>query len=63
MAQVEILLPKMGESVSEATIVEWLKEEGDHVEADEFIVNIATDKVDNEVPSEYEGTLIKKLFS
>lgn len=63
MAQVEILLPKMGESVTEATIVEWLKEEGDHVETDEFIVNIATDKVDNEVPSEYEGTLVKKLFS
>jgi 2-oxoglutarate dehydrogenase E2 component (dihydrolipoamide succinyltransferase) len=63
MAQVEILLPKMGESVSEATIVEWLKEEGDHIEADEFIVNIATDKVDNEVPSEYEGTLVKKLFT
>ena len=62
MAQVEILLPKMGESVSEATIVEWLKEEGDAVELDEFIVNIATDKVDNEVPSEYEGVLIKKLF-
>ncbi len=63
MAQVELLLPKMGESVTEATIVEWLKEEGDHVEADEFIVNIATDKVDNEVPSEYEGKLIKKLFN
>lgn len=63
MAQVEILLPKMGESVTEATIVEWLKEEGDHVETDEFIVNIATDKVDNEVPSEFEGTLVKKLFN
>ena len=62
MAQVEILLPKMGESVNEATIVEWLKEEGDAVELDEFIVNIATDKVDNEVPSEYEGVLVKKLF-
>lgn len=62
MAQIEILLPKMGESVTEATIVEWLKEEGDQIEADEFIVNIATDKVDNEVPSEYEGTLVKKLF-
>ena len=62
MAQVEILLPKMGESVNEATVVEWLKQEGDAVEEDEFIVNIATDKVDNEVPSEYEGTLIKKLF-
>lgn len=62
MAQVEILLPKMGESVNEATIVEWLKAEGDNVELDEFIVNIATDKVDNEVPSEYEGVLVKKLF-
>lgn len=62
MAQVEILLPKMGESVNEATIIEWLKEEGDAVELDEFIVNIATDKVDNEVPSEYEGVLVKKLF-
>ena len=63
MAQVEILLPKMGESVTEATIVEWLKEEGEHIEEDEFIVNIATDKVDNEVPSEYAGKLVKKLFS
>lgn len=58
----EILLPKMGESVNEATIVEWLKQEGDAIEMDEFIVNIATDKVDNEVPSEYEGVLVKKLF-
>lgn len=63
MAQVEILLPKMGESVNEATIVEWLKQEGDAIEEDEFIVNIATDKVDNEVPSEYEGILVKKLFA
>jgi len=63
MAQVEILLPKMGESVNEATIVEWLKQEGDAIEEDEFIVNIATDKVDNEVPSEFEGVLVKKLFN
>lgn len=62
MAQVEIILPKMGESVTEATIVEWLKEEGDHIEEDEFIVNIATDKVDNEVPSPTEGVLVKKMF-
>ena len=62
MAQVEILLPKMGESVTEATIIEWLKQEGDQVEEDEFIVNIATDKVDNEVPSPVEGTLLKVNF-
>ncbi len=62
MAQVEILLPKMGESVTEATIIEWLKNEGDRIEEDEFIVNIATDKVDNEVPSPAEGVLVRKLF-
>lgn len=62
MAQVEILLPKMGESVTEATIVEWLVEEGAQVEEDDFIVNIATDKVDNEVPSPVSGVLVKKMF-
>ena len=48
--------------MTEATIVEWLKEEGDQIEEDEFIVNIATDKVDNEVPSPIDGVLIKKMF-
>jgi 2-oxoglutarate dehydrogenase E2 component (dihydrolipoamide succinyltransferase) len=62
MAQIELLLPKMGESVAEATVTSWLKNEGDFVELEEGILEIATDKVDSEVPSDYEGTLIKKLF-
>ncbi len=61
MSQIEILLPKMGESVAEATIIKWLKKEGDHVEADEPIVEIATDKVDSEVPAPEAGTLLKCL--
>jgi 2-oxoglutarate dehydrogenase E2 component (dihydrolipoamide succinyltransferase) len=61
MAQVEILLPKMGESVAEATIIKWLKEEGETIEADESIIEIATDKVDSEVPSPSEGVLVKRL--
>ncbi len=52
----------MGESVEEATVTTWLKNEGDFVELEEGILEIATDKVDSEVPSDYEGTLIKKLF-
>lgn len=62
MAEIEIRLPKMGESVTEATITNWLKEVGDTVEMDEPLVEVATDKVDNELPSEAEGTLIKILF-
>ncbi len=62
MAKFELKLPKMGESVAEATITSWLKEVGDTIELDEAIVEIATDKVDSEVPSEVEGVLIKKLF-
>lgn len=62
MAQIELLLPKMGESVAEATVTSWLKNEGDFVELEEGILEIATDKVDSEVPSDYEGTLVKKLF-
>ncbi|HLP10464.1 MAG TPA: dihydrolipoamide acetyltransferase family protein [Flavobacteriales bacterium] len=61
MSQSEILLPKMGESVAEATIIKWLKNEGDFVKADEAIVEIATDKVDSEVPSTAEGVLLKRL--
>lgn len=61
MAQVEVLLPKMGESVAEATIIKWLKNEGDTVELDEPIIEIATDKVDSEVPSPNAGILIKRL--
>lgn len=61
MSQIDILLPKMGESVAEATIIKWLKQEGEHVEADEPIVEIATDKVDSEVPAPEAGTLTKQL--
>ncbi len=63
MAQVELIMPKMGESVAEATITNWLKEVGDVIEADESVVEIATDKVDSEVPSTAEGILLKKLFN
>jgi 2-oxoglutarate dehydrogenase E2 component (dihydrolipoamide succinyltransferase) len=63
MSQIEILLPKMGESVAEATIIKWLKNEGDHVEADEPIVEIATDKVDSEVPAPEAGILKKRLVN
>lgn len=62
MAQIEIRLPKMGESVTEATITNWLKEVGDNVAMDEPLVEVATDKVDNELPSEAAGVLVKKLF-
>jgi len=63
MADIEVLLPKMGESVAEATIIKWLKEEGDTIEADESIIEIATDKVDSEVPAPGDGILIKKLVN
>jgi 2-oxoglutarate dehydrogenase E2 component (dihydrolipoamide succinyltransferase) len=61
MPQVEVLLPKMGESVAEATIIKWLKNEGETIAADEALVEIATDKVDSEVPSPQEGILVKRL--
>jgi 2-oxoglutarate dehydrogenase E2 component (dihydrolipoamide succinyltransferase) len=60
MSKIDILLPKMGESVAEATIIKWLKNEGDQVEADEPIVEIATDKVDSEVPAPEAGILLKR---
>lgn len=62
MARFEIKLPKMGESVAEATITSWLKNVGDRVDMDEAIVEIATDKVDSEVPSDVEGTLVELLY-
>ena len=55
-------MPKMGESVSEATVITWLKDIGDIVELDETIIEIATDKVDSEVPSTHEGKLVEKLY-
>jgi len=62
MAKFELKLPKMGESVAEATITSWLKDVGDTIEADEPVFEIATDKVDSEVPSEVDGVLIEKLY-
>ncbi|MGB1231048.1 MAG: dihydrolipoamide acetyltransferase family protein [Winogradskyella sp.] len=62
MAKFELKLPKMGESVAEATITSWLKEIGETIEADEAVFEIATDKVDSEVPSEVDGVLIEKRF-
>ncbi|PNQ73658.1 diapophytoene dehydrogenase [Hanstruepera neustonica] len=62
MAKFELKLPKMGESVAEATITSWLKEVGETIDADEAVLEIATDKVDSEVPSEVEGILVEKLF-
>ena len=62
MAKIELIMPKMGESVAEATIISWHKEVGDPIEIDETIVEIATDKVDSEVPSSQEGVLVEKLF-
>src|SRR5690554_2074971 len=62
MSQVEIRLPKMGESVTEATITNWIKGVGDTIEIDEPLVEVATDKVDNELPSEVSGTVAKIFF-
>ena len=62
MAQHELVMPKMGESVAEATIIKWVKNEGDKIKIDETVLEIATDKVDSEIPSSFEGILVKKLF-
>ena len=62
MSKFELKLPKMGESVAEATLTAWLKEIGDTIEFDEPVVEIATDKVDSEVPSEKKGILIEKFI-
>jgi 2-oxoglutarate dehydrogenase E2 component (dihydrolipoamide succinyltransferase) len=63
MAKFELKLPKMGESVAEATVTNWLKKVGDAIEMDEAVLEIATDKVDSEVPSEVAGTLVEILFN
>jgi len=62
MATIEITMPRMGESIIEATITKWLKKEGDMITEDESIVEIATDKVDSEIPSPVSGTISKLLF-
>lgn len=63
MARTEVTMPKLGESVMEATITNWLVEEGDTIQLDQPIVEIATDKVDSEVPSPFSGVLVKKMFA
>src|SRR6185295_15008586 len=63
MAEVELIMPKMGESIMEATILKWLKKEGDKVALDEPILEIATDKVDSEVPSPHAGVVAKLLYN
>ena len=62
MGKYFLKLPKMGESVAEATITSWLKQVGDTIDQDEALVEIATDKVDSEVPSEVSGVLKEILF-
>jgi 2-oxoglutarate dehydrogenase E2 component (dihydrolipoamide succinyltransferase) len=62
MADFELVMPKMGESIAEATIIKWTKNEGDTIAPDETVLEIATDKVDSEVPSPKGGILKKKLF-
>ncbi|MGC6470935.1 MAG: dihydrolipoamide acetyltransferase family protein [Flavobacteriales bacterium] len=62
MARVDLIMPKMGESVAEATIISWHKEVGENIELDETVIEIATDKVDSEVPSSLEGVLVEKLY-
>ena len=61
MSKVQLILPKMGESVEEATVISWLKDIGDKINVDDLVVEIATDKVDSEVPSDVSGVLIEKL--
>lgn len=63
MALYELVLPKMGESVAEATIIKWVKQPGEMIEIDESVLEIATDKVDSEVPSPVAGKLIKTFFN
>lgn len=63
MARVELVMPKMGESIMEATILKWRKKPGDRIELDEPVLDIATDKVDSEVPSPVSGTLVEILFA
>ena len=62
MANFEIIMPKMGESIEEATITNWFVKEGDKVEEDDVLLEIATDKVDSEIPSPVEGIVKKILF-
>ena len=59
---IDVIMPKMGESITEGTILEWKKQIGDKIERDETLLEISTDKVDSEVPSPESGTIIEILF-
>ena len=61
MAIVEMVMPKMGESIMEGTVLSWLKSEGEEIEADESVLEVATDKVDTEVPATHGG-ILKEIF-
>src|SRR5258706_12695045 len=63
MAIVDLIMPKLGESIMEATILKWHKKPGDTVKMDETVLEIATDKVDSEVPSTTAGTITEILFN
>ena len=62
MPAIEIIMPSMGEGIIEATLLKWLKNEGDSIQLDENLVEVATDKVNSEVPSSTNGILVKKLY-
>ena len=62
MSMVDLIMPKLGESIMEATILKWHKKPGDKVEQDETVLEIATDKVDSEVPSTAEGSYCRNTF-
>ena len=62
MAKVELIMPKMGESVAEATVIQWLKNVGESIDLDESVIEIATDKVDSEIPSTVKGILLEQRF-
>src|ERR1700712_1360344 len=63
MAIVDLVMPKLGESIMEATILKWYKNPGDYIKMDETVLDIATDKVDSEIPSSVEGILEEALYS
>ncbi|NJO70290.1 MAG: biotin/lipoyl-binding protein, partial [Bacteroidetes bacterium] len=62
MSQFEIVMPKLGESITEATITKWFKKEKDLIEEDDVLLEIATDKVDSEIPSPVAGKIVKLLY-
>ena len=62
MPHVEFTMPRLGESITEAAIIKWFKRVGDTIEVDEILLEVATDKVDSEVPSTISGTIIELLY-